>query len=63
MEHHYLIVKVKWDHYILEVNGTSGFCLVSKNLASMVSNYNRGPSSVPIKTKEAFFGVNKCMHI
>lgn len=32
LEHHYLIVKVKRDHYILDVNGTCRFCFVSKNL-------------------------------
>lgn len=57
-----MTIKVKYGCYILEDNGTSGFQLVSQNLTNMVSNNNHHPVS-PLKTKEEFLGVNKCMYI
>lgn len=62
LEHHYLIVKLKCDNHILEVNGSSGFCLVSKNLTNTVSNWNHHLVS-SIKAKEEIFCVKKCMYI
>ena len=53
LEHQYFIVKVKCDHYILQINVTFGFHMVSKNLNNMVSNYNHHLVS-PKKRKEEF---------